>query len=138
MVTKTRAREIYRKIKKANNFIFNPIMLFMESDYINGYSKIFYIKITTGALKHYSEDELAFLIGHELAHCKFWHLGTEDKEKSHKQEYKADMYAAQYIRRAGFNVLNAINKFNKFTPESNSHPSSEDRKARILKVYGDK
>lgn len=126
-----------------------------------------YIYVYTGLLDHIdsshkenSEDALALVLGHEIAHAVLRHGikdWAESKEyadilkdpkvfqnvllaNSRTQEFEADRYGALYALRAGFSLSAGADVFDKF-PRSRqiydrgmaSHPSGEERVAQLKK-----
>jgi predicted Zn-dependent protease len=70
-----------------------------------------------------NKDELALVLGHELAHYKLGHHGS-----NHRNEYAADALGYQYAAKAGYNVCRGKNIFKKFRKGgSATHPDPRDR-----------
>jgi beta-barrel assembly-enhancing protease len=89
-----------------------------------------------------SDDELAVIVGHELAHNIRRHKAL--KTKSKQAEYEADALGAWLVARAGYDV-NAILKFwTRFEDRTNAgifadgtHPPKKKRLAAIAAVVAD-
>lgn len=103
------------------------------------------VNIYTGILPYCdNDDELAYLIGHETAHCldfydgfmKWFFVMTFNKKQ---YEYKADLVGIDLMVKAGYNPIAAICAANKILDESFwdnfffwSHPQGSKR---ILAMY---
>lgn len=116
------ARQIFHKIVAANGFKNNPILVFSTSDIENA-SSGWYVTLNYGMLRMVSNsDELAFVIGHELAHAK-----TKHANSSWAEELKADRIGLQYMQNAGYNRCMGAKLLLKFGKASASHPSGAQR-----------
>ncbi len=94
------AKQVYERLIRANHIKNAPPLYVIEDDDPNAYSSLNEIGINTGMLKFATnDDELARILGHELAHLKLHH-----HRSSVKNEYAADRMAAIYMSTAGYNV----------------------------------
>ena len=108
------------------------------------YQQTKYVVINTGILYYFeNDDELAFVIGHELAHAQELYDGVTKivamSFNSKKYEYKADLLAIDYMVKAGYNPIAGIIVTNKISPEPiwdwgclNTHPKGT---SRMIKMY---
>ncbi len=108
----------------------------------NKYAKS--IIVNTGLLPYISnDDELAFVVAHELAHAQECYGGATKLiamyANSKKYEYKADLKAIDYMVKSGFNPIAAIIIGNKIFDEplwdwgfTYSHPKGSKR---LVKIY---
>lgn len=114
---------------------------------INSYSAMTDKKITicSGILLYIdNDDELAFIMSHEMAHSldaydgigKWCAMACNSKE----YEYKADLIGVDLMVKAGYNPIAAITMMNKSLPESyfdfgilTSHPQTSKRMLAIYK-----
>lgn len=125
--TRSDAVRIYKKITSANGFVVYPDLKFSNSNQINARTDMFYITINRGMLNATNIDELALVIGHELAHSKLWHL-----KSTHQNEYAADRLGWFFASKAGYNVCRGKNLFKKFPQRgSTTHPHPKDRYNRL-------
>lgn len=102
------------------------------------------ITVYTGIFPYIdNDDELAFVLSHEMAHSldaydglgKWFAMWFNSKE----YEYKADLIGVDLMTKAGYNPVAAITSMNKFFPESyfdfgilTTHPKTSKR---MLAVY---
>ncbi len=89
-----------------------------------------------------SDDELAVIIGHELAHNILRHKVM--KTKSKQAEYEADALGIWLVARAGYDVGAVIPFWTRFEDRTNAgifadgtHPSKKKRLAAIAATVGD-
>ena len=128
-VTKADAKAVYAKITSENNIWVHPRLKFSNDNRINASSTLQYITINQGMLDNTDINELAFILGHELAHAKLLHFGS-----SHKNEYAADKLGYYYGQKAGYNMCAAMKIFKKFGQRtSKTHPHPKDRVNRLPK-----
>lgn len=75
---------------------------------VNAYANDFgNIYITTPFLLFLKNpDELAFIIGHEMAHIALGHTKPGSMVDSREQEYMADVYGLYLMQKAGYNPCN--------------------------------
>lgn len=72
--------------------------------YANGFGNMY---ITTPFLLFMKNpDELAFIIGHEMAHIALGHTKPGNKADSREVEYMADVYGLYLMQKAGYNPCN--------------------------------
>lgn len=102
------------------------------------------ITITKGMLPYLdNDDELAFVLGHELAHAQELYDGMWKtiaiNFNSKKYEYKSDINALDYMVNAGYNPIAGITIGNKIFGEPTwdwgffyTHPKGS---ARLMKMY---
>lgn len=123
-----------------------PIMVLRDKKTINAFSYRYdkTVVVTTGILPYIdNDDELAFLLGHEVAHSLDSYGGVGKWAamtfNSKQYEYKADKIGVDLMVKAGFNPVAAITLQNKFFPEPpvdfgilTSHPKSS---SRIFELY---
>ena len=128
MIIKT----IYKKITKSNGFWIRPFLCIKNHRGLNANANMFRIQIYQGAINTYNEDEMALLIGHELAHWANWDSFRFFKD-NHQKEFDADELGAKYMVKAGYNLKNALSKFDKMGQrETKSHPHPQERKKRLM------
>lgn len=108
-----------------------------------GYSKT--VVITTGIMLYIdNDDELAYLLGHEIAHSLDSYKGvgrwTAMIFNSREYEYKADLIGIDLMVEAGYNPIAAITLQNKISPEPpldlgmfTSHPKGSNRMLAMYK-----
>lgn len=103
------------------------------------------VTIYTGILPYFdNDDELAFVISHEIAHSidaydglgKWFAMWFNSKE----YEYKADLIGVDLMVKAGYNPIAAITTMNKSFPESyfdfgilTTHPKTSKRMFAMYK-----
>jgi len=123
--TQEKVYSVAGKIISANNLSKRvPLVVVNRTNDINANSNTFYKNITiyTGILRHISnDDELAFILGHEMAHSieayggPVKYLATVWNAKSY--EMKADLKAIDYMVKAGYDPISAIIIGNKIFDE---------------------
>lgn len=95
--------EVYNKILRASGSSPLPPLTVLDSDIINAWTDGKTITITTGMLKiFHNQDELAMVLGHELAHFMARDPFHNDM-KGPNMEANADKLGAYMMMRAGFN-----------------------------------
>ena len=66
------------------------------------------IKISTGMLDYFaSDDELAFVLAHEVSHLLLGHSGAFQGSAAKARELEADLLGIHIVARAGFDVAKA-------------------------------
>lgn len=140
--------EVGAKIINANRLDRRiPINLCRNQKIINAFSyrSDKTIVIYTGILPYFdNDDELAFVISHEIAHSLDAYDGLGKwiamKFNSKSYEYKADLIGVDLMTRAGYNPIAAITVMNKAFPESyfdwgilTTHPKTSKRMFEIYK-----
>lgn len=103
------------------------------------------VRVYTGILPYVdNDDELAFLIGHESAHCLDFYDGflkyISFKLNSKEYETKADLIGIDLMVKAGYNPVAAITVMNKVSDESiwdtwifMGHPKGSTRLVNMYK-----
>lgn len=114
--TQEKVYSVAGKIISANNLTKRvPLVVINRTNEVNANSNMFYKNITiyTGILRHISnDDELAFILGHEMAHSieayggPVKYLATMWNAKSY--EMKSDLKAIDYMVKAGYDPISAI------------------------------
>ncbi len=123
-----------------------PITL-SYSPAVNAYATGRAIRVTTGMMEFADDDELAVIIGHELAHNTEGHIvkivtsriaGLGTGRFSRVYESEADYVGLYYAQRAGFDITKAPNIWRriglmsvKSMGESKSHPTTPERYVRL-------
>lgn len=120
--------QIYSKMVRSNHFIFSPVLIVSKSLKVQARNVGVVIIINRGMLYFAKNDhEIAWVLGHELAHGKLWHMGS-----NHKNEYEADRLALKYMAKAGYNRCIGVKILLRYNdPMSKTHPASLDRYNRI-------
>lgn len=102
------------------------------------------VYVYTGILPYFdNDDELAFVLGHEIAHCLDFYDGplkyVSMRLNSKEYETKADLISIDMMVKAGYNPIAAICAMNKISGESvwdtwflTSHPKGS---IRLLSMY---
>lgn len=124
-----------------------PINVLRNQKVINAFSSKTdkTIIVCTGILPYFdNDDELAFVVSHEIAHSldaydglgKWFAMWLNSKE----YEYKADLIGVDLMVKAGYNPISAITVMNKSFPESyfdfgilTTHPKTSKRMLAIYK-----
>ena len=119
---------IYNKITRANGFWVFPKLITKQSDQVQASQNGAVILLYRGMAAHVrNNDEMAWVLSHELAHYKMGHRGS-----THPNEYAADKMAVTYMKRAGYNSCTGVKILLRMSyPSSNSHPASKDRYNRV-------
>lgn len=121
-------QEIYSRLVKANGFWTYPKLVVSESNEVQAYNFGTTIQINRGLINSVrNDDELAFILGHELAHGKLWHT-----KSSHKAEFAADKLGAILANRAGYNSCRGTKWLLLLNDENSpSHPAPSVRYNRL-------
>ena len=124
------AQYLYAKIKIANGITNAPILKYSNSGKVNANSNFFAITLNKGILNFvHNESELAFIIGHELAHYKLGHMGS-----SYNNEYAADALGVTYSSNAGYSRCGGASILLRFHDYgSKTHPDSDKRYYKLCK-----
>jgi predicted Zn-dependent protease len=123
-----------------------PIILYSSPKIINAQAHYMdkSVYIYSGILPYIdNDDELAFIISHEIAHCIDYYDGPLKyfvmRINSKEYEIKADAIGIDMMVKAGYNPIAAICIMNKISGESvwdtwifSSHPKGS---VRLLKMY---
>lgn len=141
------------------------------------------IRFYSGLMDLMNDDELLFILGHEIGHVKEGHISKATRiaaaasgvrkgvastdsiagdlaagaaggllqklvnmQFSQSQEYEADEYGVNFMKRHGYNVDGAITSFNKLAKLGSSgsgidnlfssHPTSKSRSEALAKIIG--
>lgn len=92
---------------------------------VDGWSAGGEIILTEGAVRRLSEDELALLAGHEIAH---WYLGHTASTR--ENELAADRLGAELACRAGYDVRVGAGLF-RYVRENAVYPAAEAREKSV-------
>ena len=137
VITQAKVETIYNKIYEASGEPLKyklPIKYVATDDRLNAYASIrgiFVLKGIDAAVKN--DDELAFVISHELSHITLRHVLANpiDKEDSRRHEALADKLGAFYVTKAGYNMCNGREFFTHLeelgSKGGGSHPLSKWR-----------
>lgn len=124
-----------------------PFMVKNSSSYVNAFAMLNpkLVVVSTGILPYIdNDDELAFIMSHEIAHSLDAYEGClnliSSKFNSKSYEYKADLIGVDLMVNAGYNPIAAITEMNKWFPEPfldfgmfTSHPKASKRMFEIYK-----
>ncbi len=122
-VTNKEAFSIYNKLTKANNLF--PIKLrVISGQWVNAEYTGYNIEITQAAVR-LPASQVAFILGHELAHMYLHHW-----KSSYKTEYEADQQGAYFAAQAGFNRCQGVKVLLTFNG-SDTHPPGIDRYNKV-------
>jgi len=138
--------KVGRRLIHANNLKRAPIFVERNRKIVNAYASTYNkrVVIYMGTLAYINnDDELAFILGHELAHAQEYYDGfcklIAMKFNNKKYEYKADLKAIDYMVKAGYNPIAAIIISNKIFDEPlwdwgflSLHPTGSKR---LIKMY---
>ena len=130
-MTFDRVQMIYKKILKANNIHIAPRLRLVDTikgTRINASTGMpwQYINITKDMVAKFNDNQIAFVLGHELGHFRRLDLGS-----NYKAEFGADQYGKRYSSKAGYNYC-AGAMWLKNKKASDDHPAGNDR----LKALG--
>lgn len=126
-VSFSEAEKIYHNILAQNGIRIGPKLIFSNSNEVNASASVLWITVNKGMLNITNRNEIALVLGHELAHWKLGHGGS-----SHTNEYAADRLGFYYASKAGYNACSGIKVFNKFKQsESSTHPHPQKRKQKF-------
>ena len=122
-----------------------PIQMERTPNVINASSAFFdkTVKISSGLLPYIdNDDELAYILGHEISHSMDSHEGYYKKfaviANLREYEYKSDLVGIDLMVKAGYNPIAAITCANKWMGESPidlffSHPRTSKRLMAMYK-----
>ena len=120
--------QIYRKIVSANRISIAPRLVISNSQEVNASSAGLRITVNRGMLGFVkNQDEMALVLGHELAHYKLGH-----SHSTPSNEYAADSLGAVMENRAGYNSCNGAAVIYRFhSHDSSTHPDSDSRYSKL-------
>lgn len=122
-----------------------PIQVESTPKVANAYSNLMYktVKISSGILPYMdNDDEMAFVLGHEIAHSMDAHDGVLKwfmmRINTREYEYKADLIGIDLMTKAGYNPIAAITCSNKWMDEAPwdffiTHPVTSKRLMAMYK-----
>ena len=102
-----RIHEIYRKLVVSSGESDRiPPLIISNNEEVNAYTNGEIIVLHQGIIDiTKSDDEIALIIGHEIAHNTLGHLdGEKNKEMTREGEAMADRVGAYYMMKAGYNL----------------------------------
>ncbi len=122
------AQEVYSRVTRSNDFSIAPRLVLSNSPDVNASSGGFRITINKGMLRFaHNSDELAIVLGHELAHYTLHH-----RQSTPSNEYAADALGAMYATKARYSSCLGAQLIRRFHNEASStHPDSESRYNRL-------
>lgn len=102
-------RSMYSKLLVASGQSDDALpLVIVRSDQDNMYNDGRSVVVYTGFIERaQSYDEIALILGHEIAHGMLGHLGklrTKNPDESRKHEALADKMGAVYMIKAGYNI----------------------------------
>ncbi len=117
-------QDIYAKVVKASGISKAPMLIISSNPDVNAYNNGVAIVLNTGLIKDArDDDEIALVLGHELAHGALHH-----RTSNIPNEYAADKLGAVYMRKAGYNVCLGAMMVKRFgSAKSKSHPPGTER-----------
>lgn len=110
VITDAEAQVIYSEVVKASgqSGLLPSTLTIKNSGTVNAYTTIYGVTIYRGLLVQLNKDELALILGHEVAHFLLGHVflpaETQTKENIRVEEMQADKFGAFLAMRAGYNV----------------------------------
>lgn len=121
--TRQQAIAIYNNIIQANRIANPPKLLFSPDPSMNAMGNGKDITLFQGMLNNTNKDELAWDLGHELAHILLGHRAS-----THANEYAADKLGWELAKKAGYNMCRGKKIFYKlYQGTSESHPTAKSR-----------
>lgn len=105
--TRHKIRDIYNKVSAASGIGDKPTLIIMDDSRINAATNGMWIQVNQGLIDAFSYDQIAMVLGHELAHVHLGHTKENiysDKISGQYAEAMADKVGAFYMMRAGFDV----------------------------------
>jgi len=131
------ATTIFMKLQKHTDLsiVFTSLII-VDTPMVNAWTNGSYIAITTGMLKFlHNNDEIAFVLGHELGHVLLGHTSLPDDLGPQIHESNADKYGAYLAIRAGYDICagkkvwdRMIEKYGAMTASSDDiHPGNVKR-----------
>lgn len=134
-------RQIYAKLWAQTGQIKDKLPLVIEkNNQENAYNDGTKIVIFTGMIDTAkSDDEIALILGHEIAHGNLWHLKMGLKiltdEQLSELEANADKMGAVYMMKAGYDVCAGREMFKRWQKQgdyvSADHPNHAYRYAEL-------
>ncbi len=116
--------EVYSQIVVKNNIQRAPSIYFDSSKKPLVYVTESQIVISAGALSLFNTSEMAFAVGHELAHFLLGHPSSTPE-----REFAADALGFKLASKAGFNGCSLFDKL--VQRATDSHPHPQLRKKRL-------
>lgn len=110
MLTADEVREVYQQVLAQTGQSQDALPLVIDNnDSINAYNNGISIHVFTGLIKFVqSEDELALVLGHEIAHGMLRHVYYSEFQTNELEisiaEANADKLGAVYMMKAGYNI----------------------------------
>lgn len=122
------AEVVYNKLVRSNGFTNYPRLVYSSSRDVNASAGGLRITVNAGLLRFVrNSNELAVVLGHELAHYRLAHHGSTPSN-----EYAADSLGASYAAKGGYNRCDGAKVILRFHDKgSKTHPPSDKRYNRI-------
>ncbi len=123
-----RVTAIYQRLVGANNLFNAPQLVIISDPAINADNINGVIGINTGLINSaLDDDEIAMVLGHELAHHT-----AGDLSSTITDEYAADQLGGQYMVKAGYSLCVGAKIIQRFGDTASSdHPAGTDRYTRL-------
>lgn len=144
-----RVLKLVKRLRKTSNFRHKTVIpVVLKAPQINALSlssdaQNAYIYVTNGMLNFIrNDDELAFILAHEMAHITLKTPLKKTNKQRVKLELKADLLGAKYMTLAGFDkkfaiaFIKRLNDIQKNQTSDNAHiyPSNQQRLAQLNKL----
>lgn len=122
------ASTVYQNLVHSNGILTYPGLFLDTSQEVNASSSPMRISVTIGMLRFTrNADELAMVLGHELAHFTLQHRGSTPAH-----EFAADSLGSRYTDVAGYShCIGAAVLYRLHDTADSTHPDSTDRYNRV-------
>lgn len=131
----SKVQEIYNRLLVNVGEHGMPPLVILDSPVINAWTDGSSVTFTTGLLKaiDYDEDQIAMILGHELAHNILGHLTYANTQNIILREAEADKYGAFIMLKSGYDVCKGRLVYLKFNDRWGDDPT-EDHPANAYRI----
>lgn len=133
---KAHYRAMYQKIVTKSGQRPMPPLYFNDSSRINAYaSPMGFVVITKGMMNFVkNDDEMALVMGHEIAHIMLWHFETS-KVTGVQKEAHSDKLGSWLAARAGYDICKGSEIWKRLTEKQGDYAVTQSHPSMMYRYY---